>query len=49
MLAKEHRDKVYSTKATNAVSWFEAHADLSLRLIRATGLTADGSGCSLRR
>lgn len=43
MLAKEHWDKVYSTKATNAVSWFQEHADLSLRLIRATGVPADGS------
>jgi hypothetical protein len=43
MPAKEHWDKVYSTKATNAVSWFQEHADLSLRLIRGTGVPADGS------
>jgi SAM-dependent methyltransferase len=42
MPAKEHWDKVYSTKATNAVSWFQEHADLSLRLIRGTGVPADG-------
>ena len=43
MTAKEHWDKVYSTKATNAVSWFQEHAELSLRLIRGTGLPTDGS------
>ena len=43
MLAKEHWDKIYSTRAANAVSWFQKHADLSLRLIRATGVPADGS------
>jgi len=43
MPAKEHWDKVYSTKATNAVNWFQEHADLSLRLIRGTGVPADGS------
>jgi SAM-dependent methyltransferase len=43
MPAKEHWEEVYSTKATNAVSWFQEHAALSLRLIRATGVTADRS------
>ncbi len=43
MASKEHWETVYSTKATNAVSWFQAHAKISRRLIRATGVTADGS------
>ena len=43
MQSKVHWEKVYSTKATNAVSWFQEHADLSLRLIRATGAAADSA------
>jgi SAM-dependent methyltransferase len=43
MPAKEHWDKIYSTEPANAVSWFQEHADLSLRLIRGTGVVADGS------
>ncbi len=34
MQAKEHWENVYSTKATNEVSWFQEHAELSLKLIR---------------
>ena len=34
---KEHWETVYTTKATDAVSWFQEHADLSLDLIKATG------------
>ncbi|MDD4929393.1 MAG: class I SAM-dependent methyltransferase [Gallionella sp.] len=41
MQSKEHWEKVYSTKAEDAVSWFQPHADMSLALIRATGLGAD--------
>lgn len=37
MESKEHWEQVYSTKATDAVSWFQPHADHSLRLIRGTG------------
>ena len=33
---KHHWENVYTTKATNAVSWFQPYADLSLRLIRGT-------------
>jgi len=43
MQQKEHWEKVYATKAANAVSWFQEHADLSLRLIRACGVTAESS------
>lgn len=37
MQPKEHWEKVYSSKAADAVSWFQPHADLSLDLIKATG------------
>ncbi len=43
MPAKDHWERVYATRATNAVSWFQEHADLSLRLIRGTGVASDGS------
>jgi 2-polyprenyl-3-methyl-5-hydroxy-6-metoxy-1,4-benzoquinol methylase len=43
MTGKDHWDAVYSSKRTNSVSWFEEHAEVSLRLIRATGVPADGS------
>jgi SAM-dependent methyltransferase len=35
MHAKDHWEKVYSTKAADAVSWFQPHADLSLGIIMA--------------
>jgi len=38
MQAKDHWENVYSTKQTDAVSWFQPHADLSLDLIKATGV-----------
>lgn len=38
MQTKDHWEKVYSTKATNAVSWFQEHANLSLDLIKGTGI-----------
>ena len=38
MQSKDHWEKVYSTKATDAVSWFQPHADVSLNLINATGI-----------
>ena len=36
---KEHWETVYTTKATDEVSWFQPHAQLSLDLIKAA--TAD--------
>ncbi len=36
MQSKEHWEKVYATKASDTVSWFQEHADLSLDLIRST-------------
>ena len=38
MKSKEHWDNVYATKPTSAVSWFQVHADQSLRLIKDTGV-----------
>jgi 2-polyprenyl-3-methyl-5-hydroxy-6-metoxy-1,4-benzoquinol methylase len=38
MDTKKHWDRVYTTKSADAVSWFQAHADQSLRLIRDTGV-----------
>jgi ubiquinone/menaquinone biosynthesis C-methylase UbiE len=38
MQSKEHWEKVYSTKPSNAVSWFQEHAVESLKLIRETGV-----------
>lgn len=37
MQTKEHWEKVYSTKASDDVSWYQAHAEESLRLIGDTG------------
>lgn len=38
MQSKEHWEKVYSTKSSDAVSWFQEHAEESLKLIRGTGV-----------
>ncbi len=40
---KQHWEQVYSDKASDAVSWFQAHAELSLRLIHDTGLGKDAA------
>lgn len=37
MQSKSHWENVYSSKSTDAVSWFQAHADLSLDMIKSTG------------
>jgi 2-polyprenyl-3-methyl-5-hydroxy-6-metoxy-1,4-benzoquinol methylase len=36
MKSKDHWESVYATKPTDAVSWFQVHADQSLRLIKGT-------------
>lgn len=41
MQSKDHWEKVYATKTTDAVSWFQPHADLSINLIKATGAGCD--------
>jgi len=43
MQSKDHWEKVYTTKATDTVSWFQPHADLSLDLIKATGVSRDAA------
>jgi len=35
---KQHWEQVYVTKAPDSVSWFQGHAEQSLRLIHNTGL-----------
>lgn len=43
MQSKDHWEKVYTTKATDAVSWFQPHADVSVGLIKATGVGLDAA------
>ena len=43
MTSRDHWDRVYSTKATDAVSWFQPHPAVSLRLIEATGVSGAAS------
>ena len=43
MQHKEHWEKVYSTKSTDSVSWFQEHAETSLELIRSTGVDGDAA------
>jgi ubiquinone/menaquinone biosynthesis C-methylase UbiE len=40
---KQHWEQVYTTKPSDAVSWFQNHADQSLRLIHNTGLDKDAA------
>jgi len=43
MQSKQHWEKVYGSKAPEAVSWFQPHAQLSLDLIKATGVSHDAA------
>lgn len=43
MQQQDHWDKVYSTRPTDGVSWYQEHADQSLNLIRGTGVPHDAS------
>ena len=43
MHSKEHWNRVYSTRSIDSVSWFQEHAEQSLRLIRDTGVPGDAS------
>ena len=36
--SKQHWEQVYGSKASDAVSWYQPHAEQSLRLIDAIGL-----------
>ncbi|MDI1260877.1 MAG: class I SAM-dependent methyltransferase [Aquabacterium sp.] len=40
---KDQWEKVYATKAPDSVSWFQPHADMSMRLIRAVDLDPDAA------
>jgi ubiquinone/menaquinone biosynthesis C-methylase UbiE len=40
---KQHWEKVYETKATDAVSWYQEHAEQSLAMIHATGIGKDAA------
>ena len=43
MQPKEHWERVYATKPADNVSWFQAHAKQSLRLIRGAGVPCSAS------
>ena len=43
METKDHWEKVYATKAATEVSWFQPHAQLSLKLIRDAGVPTSAS------
>jgi hypothetical protein len=43
MNRREHWERVYSTKAADAVSWYQKHADLSLDWIRVSGIPRTAS------
>ncbi|HSD71365.1 MAG TPA: class I SAM-dependent methyltransferase [Thermoanaerobaculia bacterium] len=43
MELKNHWERVYSTKAPDAVSWYQEHAESSIRLIHATGAPKDAA------
>lgn len=43
MESKEHWEKVYSTKASTEVSWFQEHAALSLKLIQDVAIPKSAS------
>ncbi|MDE3245797.1 MAG: class I SAM-dependent methyltransferase [Acidobacteriota bacterium] len=43
MQRKDHWDSTYASKAINAVSWFQEHGELSLRLIQDSGVPLSAS------
>jgi SAM-dependent methyltransferase len=43
MASKNHWEHVYATKSPHSVSWYQAHADQSVRLIQQTGLPTPAS------
>ena len=43
MESKEHWEKLYTTKAATEVSWFQEHAQLSLKLIREAAIPTSAS------
>jgi len=43
MEPKDHWEKIYTTKTATEVSWFQEHAQLSLKLIREAGVPTSAS------
>lgn len=43
MHTKDHWERVYTTKPVDGVSWYQQHAEVSLRLIRQASLDRDAS------
>jgi len=43
MQPKEHWEHLYSTTSTDSLSWYQPHAERSLRLIHETGLPLSAS------
>lgn len=43
MQEKQHWERVYTSKPTADVSWYQEHAEQSLQLIQATGISPDAS------
>lgn len=43
MPSKDHWEKVYATKSANDVSWFQEHAETSLRMLEKTGVPPTAS------
>ena len=43
MTSKNHWETIYATKAPESLSWYQAHADDSLRLLQAAGLPLDAA------
>lgn len=43
MPPKDHWERVYATKPAQSVSWYQEHADQSMRLIRQTGVSLSAS------
>lgn len=43
MDSRQHWERIYSTRTADSLSWFQEHADLSVRLIRNTGLGKDAA------
>ena len=43
MTSKNHWESIYASKAPESLSWYQAHADDSLRLLQAAGLPLDAA------
>lgn len=43
MKLKQHWNNIYSTKSSTEVSWFQEHAEISLKLIQNTGVSSSAS------